>query len=223
MSTNSLPSIVPIPSKHVLDLTNKRFGRWYVLGYVGMTDRGSTKWLCRCDCGVHKVVNSSGLRSNRSKSCGCYKVENHAQSVSPRTIHGKSDTVEYRIWYKMLERCTRKTDRAYSNYGGRGIKVCSRWTKFENFLVDMGKRPSPKHSLDRIDNDKDYCPENCRWATHTQQANNKRNNVKITWRGVTKTLPDWARSLNMPCETLRRRFDLGWSVEKAFTTQVRKV
>lgn len=139
------------------------------------------------------------------------------ENVPIRKNHGLSKSREYRIWHGMLSRCTRANVLHYNRYGGRGIRVCERWKSFENFLADMGKRPSPSHSLDRIDNDGDYCPENCRWATKTEQSRNTSANRLITFAGDTKTLTEWAETLGLKASTLYARLvTLGWPLEKAF-------
>ncbi len=143
-----------------------------------------------------------------------------------RVKHGHNKkghmTPEYRAWLHMKVRCNWERDRAYHHYGGRGIKVCPRWEKsFVAFLEDMGLRPSPKHSLGRIDNEKGYSPENCRWETRTQQMRNTRRNRFLTFKGKTQTVSEWAVELGMEYGTLSARLLKGWSVEAALSTPVR--
>jgi hypothetical protein len=126
-------------------------------------------------------------------------------------------TPEYLTWSRMRERCTSVRHKSYPRYGGRGIKVCEQWNSFANFLADMGLRPSAKHSLDRIDNDGNYSPENCRWATVKEQSRNRRNNHHITFNSKTATLQEWADSLNMSCHALSRRLTKGWPISRALT------
>jgi hypothetical protein len=141
-----------------------------------------------------------------------------AMTVVPRhEWHGLKNTREYWSWAAMLDRCRNPNNGAYANYGGRGIKVCERWQKFSNFLIDMGHRPAG-HSLERIDNDKGYEPSNCRWATRDDQSKNRRNNRWLTFLGRTMVVSDWAREMGIAMRTLRNRiYRLGWSVEQALT------
>lgn len=155
----------------IIDLTGNKFGRWTVIKYVGMM-----KWVCKCDCGNMRVVKSSSFKNGNSKSCGCLRKDS---VVGRFTIHGQSSlngkkTLTYNTWVGMKQRCNYSKHVGYKNYGGRGIKVCKRWDKFENFYKDMGKRPKGT-SIDRIDNDRGYTPKNCKWSTKKEQSLNKSN------------------------------------------------
>ncbi len=176
----------------------------------------------RCICGEIKELQDYKVRSNHTKSCGCLRNEGPPKGL--RTKHGKHKTAEYAVWHHMKQRCYDKNYPSYSEWGGRGIKVCERWREsFENFLADMGERPSKDHSIDRKDNDGDYEPGNCRWATRQQQHRNKRNTRSLTLDGETKTIGEWAEVTGLSTSLIWVRvFQNGWTPERALRTIPKK-
>lgn len=181
--------------------------QFHALKVIAFNGRMAT---CVCDCGTQTEVWASNLYTGNTKSCGCLK----------KTADGLSKVSrDYYVWAGMLKRCYNERDEAFHNYGGRGIKVCEQWKEsFAQFLADMGPRPRG-YSIERINNNGNYEPSNCRWATAMEQMGNTRKNVYLTFRGRTQHLSGWARELKLPYQTLLNRMRLlGWSVEKAFTT-----
>lgn len=160
-----------------VEMTGQRFGRLLVLCRTGLRSR-TALWSCRCDCGQEVSVAGGTLRRGNTLSCGCLKRQRASEVGRRNLAHGEGHgTIEYRTWAAMLCRCTNPDHRQFRHYGGRGIRVCERWHTYANFLADMGRRPSPDLSLDRVDNDGDYEPDNCRWATRKQQMNNRRVSI----------------------------------------------
>ncbi len=156
------------------DITGAKFHRLTAIRPTGRYIGRSAVWECLCDCGNKIETAINALRHGSTKSCGCLRREKtSAQLTSQNTTHGRSGTPEHASWKAAIQRCTNPKDKRYSDYGGRGIKVCERWQKFENFLADMGERP-PGTGLDRINNDGNYEPGNCRWATASEQCQNRR-------------------------------------------------
>ena len=206
-----------------IDLTGQRFGRLVVVGRADppSNKRGCAMWHCRCDCGNEKDINSFYLRNGDTRSCGCLQRE---RTVESHTSHGGSKSRLYRVWVGMIQRCENQRTTDYADYGGRGIKICEEWHDFKTFR-QWAERTGYRDELtiDRIDVNEGYNPVNCRWATIAEQARNKRNNINITYHGVTRCLGDWATTLGIGWTTLWRRiFKLGWDVERAFTMPVQK-
>lgn len=205
------------------DLTGYVSGRLTVIKMVEEKYRRITQWLCKCECGNTKVLRRDNITGkNPHLSCGCLAKEALLRCA---TVHGAtkngSPTPEYRSWQKMIQRCTNPNGNAYHHYGGRGITVCDRWLhSFENFLVDMGERPSLSHSIDRIDTNKGYSPDNCRWATKKEQSRNTRRNIMVTYNGKTQCISAWAEELGINKKTLSDRIKRWESLEIAFNTPV---
>ena len=178
------------------DLTGSRFGRLEVLHrHSENTKLGFPIWVCLCSCGNKSLVQGNHLRSGATESCGCLHRE---ISIRANTSHGKTHFAEYRIWSGMKTRCCNENNPAYPYYGGRGITICDEWKEsFETFYRDMGPRPSPKHSIDRKNNDLGYSKENCYWATKKEQANNRRNSILYEFDGDRKTLTEWCSELGL--------------------------
>lgn len=181
-----------------IDLTDRRFNKLVVIQRSGSDSKGNLLWLCKCDCGKEIVARGDHLRKGVSGSCGCNRV-----------THGKTGSPEHFAWMAMIARCGNPNHAEYHHYGGRGIRVCERWENFENFWADMGERPSPEHSLDRIDNNKGYSPENCRWSTLSTQSNNRRTNHMIAVGGQLMTVGQAASMLGLPWTTTLRRWKRG--------------
>lgn len=193
----------------------QKFGRVFVVKFSHRNERGHIFYLCRCECGTEWTTARHRLLNGSTKSCGCFCRDT---SAALKTTHGYAYRAEYRAWNGILNRCRCKGDVNYHRYGGRGIRVCKRWLKFENFIADMGDRPSAKHSIDRIDNNGNYEPSNCRWATMKEQGRNRSDNVNITYKGETKCVSAWAEERGMVMNTIRLRLQRGWSVERAIET-----
>lgn len=175
---------------------------------------GRPCWICRCDCGNIAEVSASNLRRGITGSCGCRVLDG-----SIRRTHGDKGTQLYEIWKSMKQRCENPSSKSYARYGGRGIKVCDRWHSYEHFKADMGPRPSHRHSIDRIDNNGHYEPENCRWAVLKQQARNRSNNTLALHRGVWKSWAEWADVAVVSPQLLRSRVVVwGWPFDEALTT-----
>jgi hypothetical protein len=196
-------------------LVGKRFSR---LTITGMFRRGS-KYIAEvyCDCGTSKSIRLAHIESGATKSCGCLFIETTRRMGLSNITHGMKNTPEFAAWVNMRGRCNNPQHRAYESYGGRGITVCKRWARFENFTADMGLRPTPRHSLDRIDNDKGYAPSNCRWAMPKVQHYNKRNTRRLRAFGEVLTLMDWSARTGIKPNTIRERLRRGWTTEQSLS------
>jgi hypothetical protein len=191
---------VPRRDIRIIDMAGMVFHNMTVIKLAPRRIRG-TYWLCRCICGNEREVLRGNLVRGGAKSCGCKS----ASAISAaRTTHGKRNTNEYKIWAGMKNRCLNSDNPAFKYYGGRGIKVCQRWMKFENFFADMGRKPAGK-SLDRINNDGNYEPGNCRWATSLEQHRNQRTNRRIEFNGERLLITEWARRFSLDKSLLTRR------------------
>jgi len=203
-----------------IDLMDRRFGRLLVVTREENDRFGKARWRCRCDCGKDTITRSNTLLKGETLSCGCLFQEKRA--LGSKRSHGQSRTFLYRVWCVAKGRCYNPTDQHYARYGGRGITMCDRWREsFAAFIQDMGPRPAGM-TLDRIDNDGPYSPENCRWATHTTQMRNMVRNRHLTFKGETLTIAEWAERTGLPYGALFYRIQQGWSVEDALTTPSRR-
>jgi len=198
------------------NISNQKFGRLTIL--PKWERKGNhVYWLCLCSCGTKKYISASNLYNGHAQSCGCFNRE----LIRTRSVtHGKSKTPTYNIWKGMRKRCLNPTDKSFHNYGGRGISVCNRWSKYENFYSDIGERPSNKHSIDRIDNNGNYEPNNCQWALKETQMNNMRTNINLTYKHKTLTVRQWSKLSKVSYHTFwQRLYRLNWNIEKALTAQ----
>jgi hypothetical protein len=205
-----------------IDLTGQRFGRLTVLRFVEVR-RSQSMYACLCDCGQETMARAERLKNGKKRSCGCLMREvATAVLARGRLKHGfclGGFPRWYHIYLGMVARCTNTAATGFQQYGGRGIRVCDRWLKSPaDFLADMGEPPEDL-SLDRIDNDGPYSPENCRWATRVEQQNNRRCNRNITHQGKTQSLSEWAREIGLTNATLTKRLR-SWSVDMALTAPV---
>lgn len=195
------------------DLVGQRFGRWAVTAYGGPGTSGAT-WVCVCECGTARRVNANALLAGWSQSCGCLAREINSRRVTHGHATGGKHSPTFVVWHSMRARCGNPKHPSFHNYGGRGIKVCERWESFEAFLEDMGERPKGM-TLDREDNDGDYCPQNCRWVSMKDNSNNRRNNRLLTLHGKTHTVAQWAALTGIKEGTIRARLHRGATDEEA--------
>lgn len=220
------------------DLTGKRFGRLTVVEYVGTNSKRLALWRCKCDCGNKKIVPSRYLMNGHVQSCGCYAYESQSKhgkeyawkmAEANKKHLGVNDRL-YGVWANMKTRCLNKRNAAYERYGARGITICEDWMDYAKFrewsLASGYDETAESHgcTLDRIDNDKGYSPENCRWVDAKTQANNRGEfNVMLEYCGEVHNMAQWAEILGIKREVIRNRIKhLGWDVERALTTPVRQ-
>ena len=196
-----------------LDILGSRFGKLVAVEEMPRKD-GMRQWRMRCDCGAEIVTLQKNFASGGTRrSCGCANTQ-------PNQLHGMSTSPEYKHWINMITRCETPSATGFQHYGGRGIRVCDRWRKdFMAFYSDMGPRPSPRHSVDRIDVNGPYSPENCRWATQKVQARNTRVNHTVRLNGRSMPLAEAAENAPVPYNTVLYRIRRGWSVEDAVSRE----
>jgi len=212
-----------LKKERLIDITGQQFGLWTVVSFSYFAKTGDKQrpyWNCKCACGNEGIVRGDILKDGGSKSCGCYEKD---RSLIPLPAYSYEEAYKKvkSVYKHMKQRCLNLNKTRFKDYGGRGIKICDRWLEsFDNFLEDMGVPPSLLHQLDRLDNDGDYCPENCRWTTTIKNNRNKRDNHTMTFEGKTQCLTSWAEDLLMNKSTLSKRKRMGWSDEKALSTPV---
>jgi len=202
----------------VKDLTGQRYGKLVVIGKDTTTPKNY--WIVKCDCGNTKSIFRGHLTANRIDNCGCITLEKRSKK---NKTHGETNTRLFKIWNGMINRCSNKNNNSYQKYGGRGIIVCEEWhkyIKFRDWALSHGYNDTL--TIDRIDVNGNYCPENCRWATNKQQANNRRNTRYFTYKNETHTISEWAEILNINIETLQTRINYKWSMNKIKNTPVKK-
>lgn len=199
----------------LIDRVGQRYSRLTVLSRAPNKSAKDTnaRWVCRCDCGATCVAYGQDLARGKFKSCGCLNAERIVR-------HGMSRTNSYSTWKTMIQRCENPNAKGYKAYGARGITVCDEWHSFDAFVRDMGVRPKG-YTLDRIDNDKGYFKDNCRWATTSQQNNNNRRNRRITVDCETRTIAEWAQFYGLKWYQIATRVKNGWGIEEAVTTPLR--
>lgn len=197
----------------IKDLTGQRFGRLVVQQATEKRRQGCVIWLCICDCGKQVEAKSGALQSGNTKSCGCLRSDSTKRT---KTIHGRAHTRIAHVWTAMNQRCFNQSNKSYPDYGGRGIAVCDEWRdSFEAFYDYVSKLPhfgEPGYSLDRINNEGNYEPGNIRWATRTEQSQNRRNSMTATYNGETRTIKEWADVLQVSYDTIYHRVKRGKSI-----------
>lgn len=205
------------PNKNLQDLAGMVFSRLTVVAFAGRNKEGRIMWRCRCECGTDNVIAAGKhLKNGGAQSCGCIQRENIGRV---RRTHGQSRTVEHKIWEGIKSRCGNENCTDARNYIARGITICDRWrNSFESFLADMGKRPSPQHTVERIDNSSGYGPGNCKWATRAEQSRNTRRTRLVTHNGTTLCIRDWATTLGIPYGTLYHYLTHGKTLQEVMAS-----
>jgi hypothetical protein len=206
----------------IIDLTGRYFGRLTVICFDGIKAHHRAYWICKCECGQIKSICGHDLTTGYTKSCGCLRIENGHNLL---TKHGESRTRLYYIHQSMKQRCNDKNHHAYKDYGGRGIIVCDEWLDFpafHNWAIENGYRENMGLSIDRINVNGNYCPQNCRWAMIDTQSNNKRSNKYLELNGERHSIAEWAKILGGSTSLIHARLRKGWSIEKAISTPVHK-
>lgn len=189
----------------VQNISGNKYGKLTVISFAGLSLDKHATWLCKCDCGVEKIIRANKLKMGYTKSCGCLLGESHLESSLKR-----KKSKEYRTWQHMKSRCHNPNTSGFENYGGRGIIVCAEWrNSYLTFLRDMGRSPSEYHSIDRIDNNGNYEPSNCKWATRSEQNSNTRRTRFIRYKGEEKTITQWSEELKINRTTLSRMIKKG--------------
>jgi hypothetical protein len=212
--------MIPLPTHGLFkNLTGMSFGRLRVRAYAGRIG-GVHAFVCDCECGGEVTTKGTLVARGETKSCGCLLGDRNRERLA---VHMMSQSAEWRIWAGMKKRCLNPKVKAFERYGGRGIRVCNRWaSSFENFLADMGPRPSKQHSVERDDVDGDYEPSNCRWATRPEQARNTRLTMRLEHRGRTLSVWEWERETGVSAIQIQKRIGRGWSVDRALTQPQRR-
>ena len=198
-----------------IDLTGKKFNKLTVEKRLENAKGGVAVWLCKCDCGNYTTVRGGNLKNGAVKSCGCLT------HIPKNKLHGMKNSRLYSLWNAMKSRCNNPNIKSYIRYGGRGISVCDEWEKsflsFYNWAINNGYKDNL--SIDRIDNNGNYCPENCRWITFEEQCNNRRTNIVFEYNGEKHNLMQWCKLLNLDYKFIHNRiYKMKWDFEKAITT-----
>ena len=203
----------PKMSGHIKDLTGQKFNRLEVLEFAGRNKHNTALWKCKCDCGNITTATTYGLTHGAKKSCGCYHIEKSRENFKDNATHGLSKTQLYTTWKNMRQRCNNPHNKRYSSYGGRGIGICDEWNDYQVFhdwMMEHGWEPGL--TLERIDNDKGYSPDNCRIATWKEQVRNRRKTVYLTYKNEKKPLSEWVEIFGLNMKTCYGRLhDYGWS------------